>query len=259
MTSGPRRINHAHKADENQTLLVFFRIQMFRLGIEFLDAQSQHAQRLFTHGPVCVEDVLPAFPVHGQDFVVDEDAVTPVEQHIRRAFGHEPEDFSERMDRGHELASGIKGNLRHPRMPAFLAVLVVPLAFGELHQRRFRGIAHPDRHPGVRWGGPGIVAQHEPVHEQLLAGVVAVEGGHRLQRAVHVHFLDRHAVLGQRAGFVRTDDLCAAQGFHRGQLADDGIAACHFLHTLAQNDGHIGRHSSGRRHRVRLTAVQTFP
>jgi len=50
--------------------------------------------------------------------------------------------------------------------------------------------------------------------------------------------LDGHLVLGERARLVRADHRGAAQGLHRGQLADDGAPARHAGHADGQRDGH---------------------
>jgi hypothetical protein len=70
---------------------------------------------------------------------------------------------------------------------------------------------------------------------------VRVGGDHRL----HGHF-----VAGQGAGLVGADDADRAQGFHRGQAADDGVAVRHAGDADGQRDGHDRRQSfRDRRHR----------
>ena len=51
---------------------------------------------------------------------------------------------------------------------------------------------------------------------------------------------NRHLVLRQGAGFVRTDDLRTAQCLYGGQPADNGIALGHIGHTDAEHDSDHG-------------------
>ena len=51
----------------------------------------------------------------------------------------------------------------------------------------------------------------------------------------------RHAVLCERAGLIRADDGCAAQGFDCRQAANDGILFDHTLHADGEHDGNDGR------------------
>lgn len=46
-------------------------------------------------------------------------------------------------------------------------------------------------------------------------------------RLEHSNARDSHLIGGQSAGLVRADDGGAAQGFDRGQAADDGVLLCH--------------------------------
>ncbi len=48
---------------------------------------------------------------------------------------------------------------------------------------------------------------------------------------------DRHLILGQGAGLVRADDGGAAEGFHGGQLADDGATVRHAGDADGEHDG----------------------
>jgi len=52
---------------------------------------------------------------------------------------------------------------------------------------------------------------------------------------------DGHLVGGKCAGFVRADDVGAAQGLHGGQAADQDMAADHALHTKRQGNRDDGR------------------
>ena len=59
-----------------------------------------------------------------------------------------------------------------------------------------------------------------------------------------------HAVLRQRPRLIRADDLCAPQGFHRRQSADNRIFPCHPLHPNCKHNRHNRRQSFGNcRHR----------
>ena len=47
---------------------------------------------------------------------------------------------------------------------------------------------------------------------------------------------DGHAVLRERAGLIRADDLRAAKRFHRRQPADDRVAAGHIRNADGEHD-----------------------
>ena len=116
------------------------------------------------------------------------------------------------MDGAHPLAGGVKGQLPPPGPLLFQLVFVHPFAEGQLHQRRFGGIAGAaafaprtvfDAHIGTegRGGTQGlpVLLPEEP------------------------HLGHRHFVLSQGAGLVRADDARAAQGLHRRETLYNGF------------------------------------
>ncbi len=54
-----------------------------------------------------------------------------------------------------------------------------------------------------------------------------------------------HLVLGQGAGLVGADDAGAAQGFHRLQTANEGVALDHLAHAHRQIHGDDRREPLG--------------
>jgi hypothetical protein len=74
----------------------------------------------------------------------------------------------------------------------------------------------------------------------------------RVADAAHLEFgiggddgLHRHLVAGERAGLVGADGGDRAQGLHRRQAADDGVARGHALHADGERDGHDGGQALG--------------
>jgi hypothetical protein len=51
---------------------------------------------------------------------------------------------------------------------------------------------------------------------------------------------DRHLVLGQRPGFVSADDRRRAQGFHSGEMANQGMPSDHARDTQGERNGDDG-------------------
>ncbi|MCY1226347.1 hypothetical protein D9M72_385740 [compost metagenome] len=54
-----------------------------------------------------------------------------------------------------------------------------------------------------------------------------------------------HPVLGQRAGFVRANESGGAEGFHRFQVPDQGVALCHTLCSDGQGQCDRGQQAFG--------------
>ena len=89
----------------------------------------------------------------------------------------------------------------------------------------------------------GVGAENE--RAQKLAAISAKRG--RLvadedigKNAVGVCFDDRHFVLRQCTGLVRTDDVDRAQCFDRRQFFDNGVDLGHLGHADGQDDGYDG-------------------
>ena len=64
----------------------------------------------------------------------------------------------------------------------------------------------------------------------------------RSDQSTHGHFIP-----GERAGLVGSDDSRRTQGFHGREMAHDGIALRHPLHTERQHCGNDGRQAFGHR------------
>ena len=130
----------------------------------------------------------------------------------------------QRVQGGHHLASGVKGRLAHAGHGGFQFVLF---------QRELCS-------PGDKRGF-GRLTGDLAVFLQLRIGAQGHGGGDfALVAAGKVH--NRHLVLRERAGFVRADDLRAAERFHGGEAPDDGVAAGHIRHA----DGKHHRHNGGK-------------
>ena len=125
---------------------------------------------------------------------------------------------------GHHLTHAVEGRFGNAGSLLDHVSLAQALSGGEVHQCALGGLAHGH----VVLVGLRVGAQAHATGQQRLIGGVAVHHG--------------HAVLGQGAGLVRADHLRAAQRFHSGQAADDGVALGHLGHADTQHDGnHSGQ------------------
>ncbi len=69
-----------------------------------------------------------------------------------------------------------------------------------------------------------------------------MQQGFDVQSFTHdVQHRDRHAVFGQRARFIRTDNGGRAQCLYCGQFADEGMALEDALRAQGQGNGDDGR------------------
>ncbi|MPN05820.1 hypothetical protein SDC9_153074 [bioreactor metagenome] len=151
------------------------------------------------------------------------------------------------MDRGHQLAVGVKGNLRQTGilLPDLLLVKAEPLS--QTHQRRLRGVAHL-----AALVHRGVAAQQGRPQQGLLHRVGKVRVLHQNDFSGGIELLNGHFILGQGAGFVGADHRNASQSLHRLQFADDGILPGHGPGAEGEHNGNDGaqRLRNGR-HRQR--------
>lgn len=92
----------------------------------------------------------------------------------------------------------------------------------------------------------GTVAAERAVHEQPpdFLGILRADGL-GAPALVQIRLHQRHAVLRERARFVRADHGSAAQRFHGRQAADDGVFLHHALYADGKHDGHNGGQTLG--------------
>ena len=131
---------------------------------------------------------------------------TPVDNNIGRTLGVLHDTVMGKVHGAHHLAPRIKG--------CFAAAWEVLLESGFVMPE----LICPDNE-----GSLGRVAGDDPVGVDLGIGAQRhCLGDKVLILAEEVN--DRHFVLRQRAGLIRADYLCAAEGLDRRKFADDGIS-----------------------------------
>ena len=159
------------------------------------------------------------------------------------------------VQRGHPLGFGGKGDFVDARKPR-VQIRFAQSGFGRSHDQGPFGrialkvppaLALDVYDLGVRSQRGGL--QQPPqwrrrflrlsLPGELTVRLVA-DAGDLHQLAGHQDAADGHFVLGQRARLVRTDDGGAAQRFHHGQAADQGMPAHHPLDAHRQRDGDDG-------------------
>ena len=142
---------------------------------------------------------------------------------------------------GHPLAVGVEGLLEQTGIGFLQVFMVNAEGLGQVDQCPLRGVADDlARVIGVQ---AGVVAEGGGI-DQFLIDLGVTLGRLRDRGAlagckvpVDGDVGDRHLVQGQGACLVAADNRGAAQGFHRGQLADQGIFLGHTLHAQRHNDG----------------------
>ena len=230
---GPHRIDHTGQTQEGELPLQVGGRSIRRNAVPNPAGSAQHPQRPACHGLVGRQDLLTARFGQLHPAALQLHPGTPLQHLVRRTFGKLQNLASSLMQGGHHLPAGIKGRLCHPGRVLLHPVFVQSLLGGPSHQGRFRGLAQ-----GLAGGVQlGVRAQgHGPSRP--------------LQISEMIHH--RHLILGQGAGLVRANDLCAAQRLHRSEPPYDGIPLGH----IGNADGQHHRHHRGEpfrngRHRQR--------
>ena len=156
-----------------------------------------------------------------------------LQDHVHSALGQHHQAAGQLMNRRHQLAVRIKGDLSQtgPAGTDIFFLEAKPLT--QTDQCSLGGIAHL-----VLLIHSSVTAQQGGTQQRLLQGIVEVHLLHGTGHAGGVQLLYGHLVLGQGAGFIRADDRHAAKAFHSLQLADDGVFPGHFLCTEGQHDRH---------------------
>ena len=158
---------------------------------------------------------------HGHGLPVDPDAVAQRQQHIGRALGVLHDVPVVGMQGAHHLACAVKRRLGHAR---------------QLRAQRARGQSQCDRPAHER--GLGRLSGHG-VRVRVVHGVgTQCHGGGEQALIAARRRRDGHAVLRERTGLVRADDLRAAERLDCREPADDRTAAAHVRHTDRQHDRH---------------------
>ena len=219
------RIDHAGQADKAQLLFEKVRLFAFRRRGPLAPGGGQHAQRAVGHVLVGGQDLPAQLVRHGNGLAVRPEAVRALLEHfVRRALGKLDDEAGRiAVDGAHHLASAVKG-----RFPNAGQLLLEPVLVE-------RELGRPGDQRGLR-----RLAGHVAVRVQLRVGAER-HGGCEQRLVLAERIDDGHAVLRQRAGLVRADDLCAAERLHSGQPADDGVAARHVRHADGEHDRDDGR------------------
>ena len=123
------------------------------------------------------------------------------------------------MDGGHHFAAGIERRFADAGVFLVQLILVEPEIVRVVNERGLRRLALGGVHAETSLR---IAAERHGLGEQ--DGVVRPCVG------------DGHAVLRERAGLIRADDLRAAERFDRRQTADDRVAAGHVRNADGKDD-----------------------
>ena len=218
---GTNRVDHTGKADKNEFLFQLRRAAVRGYRIPEAEAGRQHAQRPVGHGLVRREDFSALCLGHGFDLTVFQIPGAELEHFVRCALGILDNPAAGLVDGTHHLTHGVERSLSDTRLGCLQRGLAEPEAVRIVDQRAFGRFA--DRGPFIllRVGAEA----HGSCQEFFIVAIVVD---------------NRHFVLRQGAGFVRTDDLRTAQCLYGGQPADNGIALGHIGHTDAEHDSDHG-------------------
>ena len=220
-------IDHAGKAQKAQVMLQIRGLAGRGHDIIGALGGSQHAKGTVGHGLVGGQNLGALFLGHRTRRGAVPIGGAMLQHHIGAALGKLEEAAFRAVDGGHHLAAGIKGGLAHAGK-LFLKLALGQAALGApRHQRGFGGLA-----------GHAAVGVQRGIGTQGHG-----RGGAVTLRAVVLHH--GHFVLGQGTGFIRADDLGAAQRLHSGQAADDGISFGHIGNADAEHHRHHGGKALG--------------
>ncbi|MNO71397.1 hypothetical protein D3C76_623130 [compost metagenome] len=174
------------------------------------------------------------------------DVAASGKEHIGCSFGQHPEPaVFHLMDRCHQLAVRVEGQFALARI--FLLQLPLVCAYAKrivnkcgLCRITDDGFAAFGLLRLLAFVDAGVIAQRHRLYQPFTAGKPGNgrSGIHPLP--IYIQLLHSHLVQCQRSGLVRADNFRAAQRFYRRELADNGFALGHPLHTECQYDGHDG-------------------
>ena len=215
------RIDHASQTEKAQVLLERCGGRVARQRVIRAHARRQHAQGPARHVAVARRDLGAVRVRHGLGAAVDPDAVAQRQQHVGRALGVLHDGAAIRVQRAHHLALAVKRCLGHARILRAQHAWRQPLCDRPAHERSLGRLAGH----GVRlWVMHRVDAQGHGGSEQVLVTARRFRHG--------------HAVLRERTGLIRADDLRAAERLHGREPADDRAAAAHVRHADRQHDRH---------------------
>ena len=184
----------------------------------------QYAQRLFGESAVLLLQRFSPFGLQRYAAVLRADAPAKRQQQIRRALRDLQKAVLRLVQRRHPFARAVERQLRNAR-ERFAQRLEIGDVRRRPHERRLRRVARCGTVvPSAR--RRGIAAQRRV--SQYVARVRAV-----VRRQDFCH---RHAVLCERARFVRADHRRRAERFDRRQPRQDRAAFCHTLHAQREHD-----------------------
>jgi len=250
----PGRVDHPLEAQEDQAVSDIVVPDGSRFRRQRLPGQRQHAQALG-----CQLVRLAAYLR-----LIDRSLVARRQQpglafrqdrfHRALQVSHRRSSLARRVEGGHVLMLGLEGNRVDPGEGGVFVLLLQATLEGRDQERSLGRVAlHLPE--AVLVNQPRIVAQKSstqalvqgdrPVNPRrgALADLARrlVSGPARLvMQPACRDLLYGHLVLGEGAGLVGTDDRHAAQGFHGGKPADDGVSPGHARHADRQHDRHGG-------------------
>ena len=260
------RVHLADETEENGTPGELIEARVF-VDFRFIHHRdSEQSQGLQRHLLACVQNLTARVVIERKHFIAMTCVAAERQQHLRRAFDENAiGPVRVTVLRGHELGGGVEGNLRAARpLVAKLGWFNAALqSHGE--QRGLRGITQraPARFFGSRRHKLRVVAQRTCFENEAQCGVtrwrevtsvaqqrafrrVARTGDFNLATLRQTQGGDRHLVLGQRAGLVRTDDVRGAKRLHCREPANDRSFRRHALHPHGQRNRQ--RHGQTLRH-----------
>ena len=223
---GANGIHHSDKSKEDQ--IVFQRLCLInrRTAFQPLFGGRQYTQSLVGHGFVGRKDFRTRRVRERTYLPVLVNAGAMLENFIGGSFGKLYQRAIAFLMHGcHHFAPGVEGDFADAHPFLTLLVFVKTKAVRVVHQSTFRRFA--DGHLLFR------------IHLRIGAKRHGC-GQTRLVRAVMLHHF--HFVLRERSGFIRANDLCASQRFHRRHFSDDGISLRH----VGYADGKHNRYYCGK-------------
>ena len=191
-----RWINHAHKSHKGK---VFFHLicgGIFRHTFNHLIGNRQNTQCIFAH---CFRNFSCGFNISGH---------TTGCHHIKGTFYNHHVLTVDPIDGRHQLAIGIKGNLRQTRIFSIQFLLWHAILMGRQNNSRFRGIANMLLFIFTEHNR--TVTAKSAIHEKFSNCFRAVFSKTLCYPfTIHIGRSQCHSVLGQRTGFIRTDHRCS--------------------------------------------------
>ena len=224
---GTDGIDHTAKSHEAEIALKIVSFKACRYGVVCSLCTGKNTESLVCHFFVCLQNGRLVLLCHRNGLAVLEVVCTSADDNVGCALGVLDSAVIKLVNGRHHLSSRVEGGFSKAR-ELFFQVVFFQIQLICPSNESCLGRLTRDVSVGVKLG---VTAESHRHGKLFFVLSKVVNNG--------------HLVLCQSTRLVGADDLCAAEGFHGGQTANDGVTLGHIGHAHGKNDGNDHRKSFG--------------